>query len=91
MNTNLNAVLKMNPKSFYPKQVAKINFASTDYNFVNFEKNAKPSDKVQKRSDDGGSKSAAVTRRSSQPSATSAAGQSKTPHFYKGYYASTHV
>lgn len=36
MYTNLNAVLRTNPESYYPGQVASINFASTDYNFINF-------------------------------------------------------
>ena len=36
MYTNLNGVLRNNPELFYPKQVAKINFHSTEYNFINF-------------------------------------------------------
>ena len=37
MNTNLNAVIRTNPKNFYPKHVASINFRSTTYDPITFE------------------------------------------------------
>ena len=40
-------ILKNNPAEYQPKKVASINFASTDYNFVNFTPTKKPSQLVK--------------------------------------------
>ena len=38
MYTNLNEVIRLNPQHFTAKKAAQINFSSTEYNFVTFEK-----------------------------------------------------
>ena len=50
MNTNLNAVIRTNPKNFYPKHVASINFRSTTYDPITFEQTKNPTALVQKKS-----------------------------------------
>ena len=49
MYTNLNAVIRTNPKNFYPKHVASINFRSTAYDPITFGSTQNPTALVQKK------------------------------------------
>jgi len=59
MYTNLNAVIRTNPDYSQPKKNAKVNFTSTNFNFINFDVNREGSALSQQRA----TASAQVTQR----------------------------